>query len=585
VTFIQDMPKIPQHSEGIVKSAVHSELESQELFAENEGSTCNLSDSQWDLREAWNKVMLSGTLDELSPDGDKSENDNLDLNNKIIELDKRLDRVEKIMHIGNIERIMTPSVKRHGADVAIGTMSRDLITSIPRNEGITSKIHICWRVLSQHHFAVFQCLLMAVALMSMFLFGWRQFLNVDEEMSKEYKPFKARGRDEYYLNKDLRYNLPHHYFWFEISVSTNNFSDTYNRTFDRSCESSIDDCLFEYLYDFLNPKLVIDPTNVPTSSPTTLPPTFSPTPYPTDKKGGKWTSTGVGKPSVTDIASGFSPPSYVAPLSAICLMTTSDAVEDTLTTNVTGLRNLTMYINGVGVEPRDTENGFDTIETFGVLLKLDFDDFDRWMSGKLKCFLNLKAKELDIALSSFANYDIHFLVSRVEYSSGSVGVSEWIRSMKKIRGWDDDVREKSISYIYEESTFDGVADFEAEVSVETGYSWGTPILNIEASPNPTVVHYKSFDNYSYMDWIADVGGFFTLAVSIFLFMSTRIMKFAGRDRLFLNAHGILPMFSLPHRNAEELAGLRSIVLAALGVTEEEYFGNLFKTKLNFLSFE
>jgi len=109
------------------------------------------------------------------------------------------------------------------------------------------------------------------------------------------------------------------------------------------------------------------------------------------------------------------------------------------------------------------------------------------------------------------------------------------------------------------------------------------VLSLEAYPYPTLVHYISFNNYSYMNWVADVGGFFTLTVSIFLFMSTRVIKFGNRGRLFQSAHGILPMFSLPHRNAEELAGLRFIVLAALGMTEEEYFRQKFKTSVNFFN--
>jgi len=105
-----------------------------------------------------------------------------------------------------------------------------------------------------------------------------------------------------------------------------------------------------------------------------------------------------------------------------------------------------------------------------------------------------------------------------------------------------------------------------EVTEEAG-----TLLTLETYPKPRIVHYVSYNSYRYMDWMADMGGILSIAVGFFVYAATRITKFAHRGKLFTANYGILPIFSLPHRNAEELAILRFIVLDALSITEEEYF--------------
>jgi len=99
------------------------------------------------------------------------------------------------------------------------------------------------------------------------------------------------------------------------------------------------------------------------------------------------------------------------------------------------------------------------------------------------------------------------------------------------------------------------------------------MLNIEVYPFLSVMHYVSFHRYSYLDWLVDVGGFFTLITGLFFVLSSRVTKIANRKNNFHLNQGILPVFSLSHRNAEEIAGVRSMVMAALGITEQEYFMN------------
>merc|ERR1719317_1026244 len=146
--------------------------------------------------------------------------------------------------------------------------------------------------------------------------------------------------------------------------------------------------------------------------------------------------------------------------------------------------------------------------------------------------------------------------------------------MKRVWRRENDLIDQIYGYVFEETTYDGVSDFTADVYLLDEYDWYSYFdakLNIEVYPFPTVMHYISFDRYSYLDWLADVGGFYTLVASFFFILSSRITKLAQRRENFHLNQGILPAFSLSHRNAEELCVLRSLVLAALGITEKDYF--------------
>merc|ERR1712062_105796 len=150
-------------------------------------------------------------------------------------------------------------------------------------------------------------------------------------------------------------------------------------------------------------------------------------------------------------------------------------------------------------------------------------------------------------------------------------MGEYIGSMKKVWRWIDGLSEFIYSYRYEESTLDGISDFSAEVILVDKSVDENAALNIETFPHPTVVHYVSFDRYSYLDWFADIGGFSTLIFGIFFSVSALIIWIVNWQYAFQRTQGILPVFSLPHRNAEELTVLRYFVIAALGITEEDYF--------------
>jgi len=205
---------------------------------------------------------------------------------------------------------------------------------------------------------------------------------------------------------------------------------------------------------------------------------------------------------------------------------------------------------------------------FGVLLKLEFEALATYINGPLYCMLGLEVNKTMEMLPAFV-FDIYFYVSRNDQDFGLFGSSYWLDSMTKLWSTSDAVS-KYFMYGYDEATYDTVSNFETETYVEVREQPGSS-LTIQTYPKTAIVHYVSYNNYSYMDWLADMGGVLSIAVALFVFTASTITKLAQRGKMFYTSYGILPLFSLPHRNAEELAKLRLIVFDALGITELEYF--------------
>merc|ERR1719184_111093 len=268
-------------------------------------------------------------------------------------------------------------------------------------------------------------------------------------------------------------------------------------------------------------------------------------------------------------------------LSAQCSMTWINDGSSMVFENTTDLSIISIYVDSIGDDEAATIMT-DQTKGFGMLIKMEFERIGSHLKGPLSCHLGLQMNKVSQILSRFSSFQVHFTVSRKDYKSGLLCYEKFIKSGRKVWTSEDFFLTKHFDYAYEETTFDGISDFEAEVSVQT-VKTEESMLRIDVRPFPTIVHYASFSKYSYLDWLADMGGLYAIAIGFFLFMATRFATCANRGNAFLSALGILPAFSLPHRNAEELAGLRLIVLAGLGITEKEYFGEEFQAKLtNFL---
>jgi len=434
------------------------------------------------------------------------------LEQKITQLDKRLERVEASL----LRSKYKPSSNLSKSELAT-SVEPDLITGIPMNESVLTETLTCFHVVKSHRFATFQSLLLLSVIVAMVSFGITQFLNVDESEDSLYKPLKIESKDEYYLNEELEYTIPNHYFLFHLKGWMSEIPELYREAFDENCEGGLESCLTGYLNAMLDNS--IDPV-----------------------------------------------------ITASCDMVAPNEDSGLFDIATIALRNLSIHGDQIGtVKLNGTGFGI-----FGVLLKLEFDALATHWNGPLYCILELNMLKMRSMLPKFV-YDIYFLISRSDEDSGLTGSSNYIDSWSKLWRSDDvDIFSKNFVYVYDESIIDRHSSFQAEIYVEK--SAGTR-LTLETYPNPTIVHYVSYNNYSYMDWMADMGGFLSIAIGFFVFMATRISKLANRGEVFHTHHGILPLFSLPHRNAEELARLRFIVLDAIGVTVQEYFGKSFQRML------
>jgi len=497
----------------------------------SKGSSNESSGESFDLLESSNELELTPTEIKRvwTVSGDCSTNSKyaiVYLTNEINKLNGRLKKVENKLFSRVIEQLTqtegTPKCARKRNSIPEMMVNTDLFTSRPRNQSPYADLRNCVRVLQRNKFATCQCYLMVVVFLGIVAFGLKQIMEVDESMDSQYKPFKVQGRDEYYLNADLEYNLPKFYYTFHMDVSTTLFNEMYNETYNKPCLNSLDNCLHHYMLNSLN-----------------------------------GTNDSV--------------------LSAQCSMEWINDGSSKVFESTTDLRTLSLYVDAIGDEEVAT-NVTDQTKGVGMLLKMEFEKIGSHMKGPLSCHLGLQMNKVSSMLSRFSTFFVHFTVSRKDYESGLLCYEKFIKSNRKVWSSDDFFLTKHFDYAYEETTFDGISDFEAETSVQVTKTQES-ILAIDVRPFPTIVHYVSFSNYSYLDWVADMGGLYAIALGLFLFVATRVAKYANRGKAFLNAHGILPAFSLPHRNAEELAALRLIVLAGLGITEKHYFGDEFQAKL------
>jgi len=502
----------------------------------------------------------------------------------------------------------SPKVKKvheiivEGRKNALATVDHCLISNRPRNEGICTQLIQSTVVLRRYHFATVQFLVMLAAVIGLLVMIVIKFDAAKKSVGDDYKPYKVDGKDEYYRNKDLNYSLPLHYLWFQLAVSEFDFDWVYNETFNQFCDNTLEACLDRFMGEVIKPGLVLTeypslaPTTVPTLQPTDHPtiapseaPTIAPTSgSPTSAGGFDWffpdpdgmgfpNPDGMGFPNADgvgvslDVVQLFTWTNKTihesTPISAQCMMTSSE--DGTVATEMVKLRNLTLHIDEVGTTNQDQK---EATNIFGMLLRLEFEDFG-YMRGELMCDLYLNMTLFEEKFRDFATYDIFFMISREEFNSGTAPITNYIRSRKKVWRNQNELIHQKYSYTYEETKLDGKPDFTAEVNVVDERAWEDAFLNIEVYPYPTVVNYVSFDRYDYMDWIADIGGYYTIAFGIFFALSSRLTKAANRKDVFHRRQGILPAFSLPHRNAEEISGLRSLVLASLGISEKAYFSD------------
>lgn len=390
------------------------------------------------------------------------------------------------------------------------------LSLLEQNSSLMSKetLHTYYK----HNFSsIWQCFFMAAAIAGMVICTVVTLVSLVDSYQSEFKPYKVSQKRNYYMNEDLNYSLPWHYFWFDLYVNPKKLSQAYREKFNTECDRhNVTECLLSYLNDFRDQNEMI---------------------------------------------------------SANCSMHYIDSDNGTLTTEVYKLNSNDHYIDELGINTRLEARH--VVDSFGFLWRMGFEDIDNYMKGKLMCEVHLDIEVLDKMLLSFAEYDIYFLVSRDNYDSGTIVMENYIRAMKLMVKRNREHNGTTVfNYIYAETTLDGVSDFQAEVYMEYTRPEGHELI-VETYPYPIVVQYQSYENYGIQDWVADFGGFSTLFESLFLFGAIGVIKLTNRDKKFVKSFGILPSFSRIYRNAEEMAELRLMILTCMGMNEEQYGDKMF----------
>jgi len=396
---------------------------------------------------------------------------------------------------------------------ALSVIDPTLVTSLPFNATVSQKIKHVLVVFKWHKFAMLQCLLIVFAIAFVVGYGVIQFLEAQSSTNETFKPFKMDAIDDYYLDESLIYEQPLNYIYFQLLIPSvaeyNIFYSDYQYLFDEPCDSALTTCMESWIRALFEYSL-----------------SWQWMPY--------------------------------------CLM--ENAENDDIAYVFS--RNLTVY-----VEETVPPLGLDVWKMFFVTIKQKFNDFDTHISGKTTCELRFDLDILKRWISPVGFVSkLEFMVSRENYTSGLLYYGSNLRSIKSFSNPLDWEGTSLFGYSYEEKKYDGTSVIIADLFHEGWIPMYDPQqLVLFLYPLPSVEKYVSYNRYSYGDWLADVGGFFSLSSSFFIFLVHRLSKLANRKENFLLRHGILPSFSLQHRNAEEIAGLRSITMAGMRITEEDYF--------------
>jgi len=222
----------------------------------------------------------------------------------------------------------------------------------------------------------------------------------------------------------------------------------------------------------------------------------------------------------------------------------------------------------------DLNVNFTRIDGYSVIVRLEVDTDIYWeRNGKNYCVIQLNMDELDRNIGDVLDLGpwVRFWVSRQELLDSEINESDqsvkWILVDYHMSGVS-----RLYGYYMEESKYDGYSNVTADFFLEGEFEDDDDsYIFISVYPPSSVMNFVSYATYSYQDALASLGGYFSLSLTVFVIFSSQITKCANRGGLFHVNQGILPYFSMSHRNAEEIAVLRSITLAGFGVSEKDYF--------------
>jgi len=244
-------------------------------------------------------------------------------------------------------------------------------------------------------------------------------------------------------------------------------------------------------------------------------------------------------------------------------------IDETGRLKPVGVRNLTMHLT----ERRTLNKAswrLNKAMEFEMIVRMEFNELDRNMSGNFLCTTDIGLRKF----AEIAKFTLWFWVSRKEFSYfGGKRNLQSIPSAKQLWGWNTEFSKVRYTYAFQEKTYDGESEFSANLDLNFEYERRDAFVTVVSYPSTAIIHYSSFSRYNYLSCLADIGGLYTL-VTGFFFIFAPLLAYRSKTNRGQNAYrtlGILPAISASYRNKEELSSLRSLVLVALGITENDYF--------------
>jgi len=416
----------------------------------------------------------------------------------------------------------------------------------------------------------------------LFMSGWivmgvLQCIKAYESENADFFPHKITKQETYFSNSKLQYSNPYLYFWFQMDIRPENLKSTY------SCPevaNSTADCLKDFFVDMLtfNDNIlswlgIFD---------------FSDADYDYNYENSFRRKNRFFNSRKTKSKVGTRRRyAYEDVLYPYCEMNSFNQSTGETVTTWGHLKDYSVYAYRAGDYSEASnsdydwfffdytiwENAADLSEPFDVLIKLEIADV-KAARGRYTCDSSLDIYTISERLRNFTEwFDIYMFMSRVNYSTG-FGIGDDEPQMRNIYYSKEPISGANMWFFYQENVFCDVDDVcksqfvvESTAMVMADQDWITITLN----PLPKVTYYKEFISYTYLDCASSIGGFWTIFLGLYLVVSGLIVKGQTKGKHEFKSLGILPLVSKAHKNAEEIAYLRTIVMTLLNVEKNQYF--------------
>jgi len=411
----------------------------------------------------------------------------------------------------------------------------------------------CCYILRYSKRALMQILLAVVFISGWIAFGIVQGIKAYNSENAWHHPQKISSQKTYFKNDRLQYLNPYFYFWFEIDVFSDNFTDSYICSYNSTAA-----CLREYFYSLLTFEDNIEYW-------------YNQSSQDSQKSGTERRRYA----SLTDV------------LNPWCEMEMYNTTSEQSFTRTGLLKDYQIYVDRVGYYEEDLGSTYDyeydkyaekkmVSHPFGVLIQLQIDDIPA-ARGRYTCDSSLDVQSIHEDLRYFTEwFNLWMFMSR-DNITHAVGIEDLAPQMRSIFSTEEEIYGADMRFFYEERVFCNLEDvcsseFYVESTAMTVYQ---DRIKITINPLPKVTYYQEFVQYTYLDCMSSIGGLWTIILGLYIAVSTFVVNCNNtRDKDDIKCLGILPLLSKTAENEEEIAYLRKIVMTLLDLNRKHFFRSL-----------